>query len=201
MSATVTRAQFFRKGAQGGAALVLAGGSLAALAEPASADPLPNLDLAYARLLVGVELLSTTFYGQAIAASTTTHRITKYLKRAHLNEQEHYESVSGILIGSANAPAGPDDVNFTFPTGTFESERSILGFAQQLESLTLGAYLGAIGGIQTSNFKQGLAQIVACEAQHSAYFTGLRGGRFFGLSFPTPLTMSQTSNALDAFMA
>ena len=93
------------------------------------------------------------------------------------------------------------DIDFSFPRGTFASQKSIAKLARQLEQLLLATYLGAIAGIQTDSLKAGLAQIAACEAQHSAYFTTLTGGRTFNLSFPPPLTIDQASNALDAFTA
>ena len=65
----------------------------------------------------------------------------------------------------------------------------------------LGAYLGAIAGIQTDSLKASLAEIAACEAQHAAYFTTAAGGKAFNLSFPPALTIDQASNALDAYTA
>ena len=54
----------------------------------------------------------------------------------------------------------------------------------------LGTYLGAIGGIVTNQFKTGLAQIAACEAQHASYFAVQTGGNPFWLSFPGPASRS-----------
>jgi Ferritin-like domain len=198
---SITRAQLLNRSARSGAALLAVGTALGALAETAAADPLPLGDLAYARLLLGAELLAADFYSQAIAASNTGATVMKYLKRAYKNEQEHYQSVAGILSGSLNTPAVSGDITFSYPAGTFDSEASILTFAQQLENTVLGAYLGAIGGIQTNGFKTGLAQIAACEAQHCSYFTTVTGGKAFNLSFPPALTIDQASNALDAYTA
>ena len=181
--------------------LVAAGGVLGTLAESASADALPGTDLAYARLLVGAELLASDFYQQAIAASNAKPAVMKYLKRAYLNEQEHYQSVAGILSGSSNTPAVSSDFDFSYPAGTFDSEASILEFAATLESMVLGTYLGALGGIQTNTFKTGLAQIAACEAQHCSYVTSMTGGKPFWLSFPPALTIQQASNAFAAYTA
>jgi hypothetical protein len=181
--------------------LVAAGGTLGALAQSASADPLPGTDLAYVRLLVGAELLASDYYQQAIAASNSSPAVMKYLKRAYLNEQEHYQSVAGILSGSLNPPAVSGDFDFSFPTGTFASQASILRFAATLENMVLGTYLGAIGSIQTNSFKTGLAQIAACEAQHCSYFSQASGGRTFQLSFPPALTIQQASNAFASYTA
>jgi hypothetical protein len=201
VTVSMTRADLFSRGARTGAALALAGGAVGVLADAASADPLPAGDLAYARLLVGAELLASDFYTQALAASTTGKTVTSYLKRAYLNEQEHYQSVAGILSGSGNAPAVSGDIDFSYPKGTFASQASILKFANQLEHTILGAYLGAIGGMATDSLKTGLAQIAACEAQHCSYLTGTGGGKFYSLSFLPSLTISQASDALDSYTA
>jgi len=171
------------------------------LAETAGADPLSTQDLAYARLLVGAELLASDFYQQAIAASNSGATVMKYLKRAYLNEQEHYQSVAGILSGAGQTPAVSGDIDFSYPTGTFESETSILKAAVMLEAIVLGTYLGAIGGIQANSFKTGIAQIAACEAQHASYFTTATGGKAFSLSFPPALNIQQASDAMAAYTA
>jgi rubrerythrin len=198
---SITRAQLLSRSAKGGAALLVAGSALSQFVEVAAADPLPGSDLAYARLLVGAELLASDFYTQAIAAANAKPTIMKYLKRAYANEQEHYQSVAGIISGAGQTPAVSGDIDFSYPKGTFDSEKSILKFAQQLETTILGTYVGAIGGMQTNALKTGLAQIAACEAQHSAYFNTVLGGRTFSLAFPPALTIDQASNALDAYTA
>ena len=198
-AAPISRARLLGRGARTGAALVVAGSALGRLAGSAAADPLPLGDLAYARLLVGAELLAADFYSQAIAASITGPKITKYLKRAFANEQEHYESVAGILTGAGQVPAGAGDITFSYPRRTFASEGSIVRFAEQLENLVLGAYLGAVGGMQTGAIRIGIAQIAACEAQHAGYFMSVKGRGAFSLAFPPALTIDQASNALDVY--
>jgi hypothetical protein len=191
----LTRAEFVSRSAKGGAALLLAG----TLVDAAAADPLPASDLAYARLLVGAELLVSDFYRQAVAASNAKRGVLRYLRKAYANEQEHYQSVAGILRGAGLTPAAAGDIDFSYPRGTFGGERSILELALQIENVMLGAYLGAIGGIQTNALKQGLGEITAAEAQHVSYFATANGGKAFWLSFPPPLAIDQASNALDAY--
>ena len=180
--------------------LALAGGAvLGPLAANAAADPIPASDLAYVRLLVGAELLASDFYSQAVAASNASPSMMRYLKRAYFNEQEHYQSVAGILSGAGAVPATSADIDFTYPRNTFASPKAIAAQALQLENIVLGAYLGAIGSMTTNGIKTGLAQIAACEAQHQSYFSTAAGGKAFSLSFPPALTVDQASNALDAF--
>ena len=68
MTVSITRADLLRRGARGGAALLVAGAALGALAESRERRPAADDDLAYVRLLVGAELLASDFYSQAIAA-------------------------------------------------------------------------------------------------------------------------------------
>jgi Ferritin-like domain len=201
VSASITRGQLFTRGAKGGAVLLVTGSALGRFVGTAAAAPLPLADLAFARLLVGAELLAQDFYSQAVAASNSGPVVDGYLHRALANEQEHYQSVSGILTGAGMTPAVAGDIDFSYPAGTFASQGSIVKFARQLEELLLGAYLGAIAGIQTDSLKGGLAQIAASEAQHASYFNAAGGTKAFKNAFPSPLTIDQASNALDAFTA
>jgi hypothetical protein len=201
VTVSFTRADLLRRGAKGGAALAVAGGVLGPLVETAAADPISNADMAYYRLLVACELLASDFYQQAIAASQTKGAVTKYLQRAYFNEQEHYQSVAGILSGANVTPAVSGDIDFSYPTGSFASQAAVMKSAAQIEAMVLGTYLGAMGGITSNTFKTGLAQIAACEAQHSSYFTSMSGGKAFQLSFPPALTVQQATVALATYTA
>jgi hypothetical protein len=200
LSAPITRGQLLARSAKGGAALLVAGSALGTFVETAAAA-LPVGDLAWARLLVGAELLASDFYSTASAAANTKKSVAQYLRRAYGNEQEHYQSVAEIISGAGAIPAVSGDIDFSYPNGTFASQTSIVRFAGRLETIILGSYLGAIDGIQTDSLKSGLARIAANEAQHCSYFTETGGGTAFRLSFPPALTIDQASNALDAFTA
>jgi hypothetical protein len=192
---SLSRADLVRRGA----ALAVAGGAVGVFTETASADPISDQDLAYVRLLVTAELLQSNFYSQAVAASNTSGEVAKFLKRAYLNEQEHYQSVAGIISGSGNVPAVSSDINFSYPDGTFDDEKSILKAAVALESAVVSMYAGAMGGIVTNQFKTGLGQIAACEAQHASYFQTATGSNPFWLSFPPAFTIQQASDAMNAY--
>ena len=195
MTFSISRAELVRRGAT----LAVAGAAVGVFTESASADPVSDQDLAYVRLLVTAELLQSNFYGQAIAASNTSGEVEKFLKRAYLNEQEHYQSVAGIVSGTGNVPAVSADVNFSYPAGTFDDEKSILGAATALEAAVVSTYAGAMGGIVTNQWKTGLAQIAACEAQHLSYFQTAMGGSPFWLSFPPAFTIQQASDAMTPY--
>jgi hypothetical protein len=195
---SLTRGRFLSGGARGGAALFVAGATLSQFADTAAAA-LPANDTAYVRLLVGAELLAADFYTQAINASVAGSEVSKYLKLAYFNEQQHYASIAGILSGEGVTPAVATDITFAYPEGTFASETSTVALAKQIEADILGTYTGAVSQIQTTTILTGLAEIAANEAQHLSYFNVASGGKAFSLSFPPALTIEQASNAFAAY--
>jgi Ferritin-like domain len=199
MPPALTRSALLSSGARRGVALVAAGSIFEAFAGAAAADPLPDGDLAFARLLVGAELLAIDFYTQAIAAKQFRPVTQKYMAIALQNEQSHYQSVSLILSGAGQTPAVATDFNFSYPSGAFGSRGSIAALARQLETLFLGAYLGAVGGLQTIALAEPLARIAASEAQHLSLWETELDGRPLTGAFPAPITIDQVSDAMDAF--
>ncbi len=199
MPSVLTRNAFLSAGAKRGAALVAAGSVFEALSESAAADPLPDGDLAFARLLVGAELLAVDFYTQAIAAKQFRPVTQKYMAIALQNEQAHYGSVAQILSGAGLTPAVATDFNFSYPSGSFGSRGSIATLGRQLETIFLGAYLGAIGGLQTIALAGPLARIAASESQHLSLWDTELDGRPISAAFPAPIAIDQVSDAMDAF--
>ena len=196
-----SRAEFLRRGMVGSAGVMLLGATASPSIQDASAEPLPVSDLAWARLLLGAELLAVDFYTRAIGSAITPVSVRKNLRRARLNEQEHAESVGEILRGAGLVPAEAADFTFSYPAHSFTSTEGIAHVAAELERVLVGAYLGAIAGTQTASFKLGFAEIAACEAQHLAYFNGLTGAKPFNLSFPPQVPIDQVSKALDPFLS
>ena len=194
----LTRSQLFSRGAKTGAALLVAGSALGRFADTAKAEPLSDGDLAYARLLIGLELLSIDFYARSLAAKQFKAPAQKRLRTALAHEQAHYQSVGQILVGAGLTPAGDGDIDFTYPAGAFKKPGAIAKLGFQLETMSVGAYLGAVSGLQSSQLVQQMARIAASEAQHLSAF-GSSLGRPFGFAFPAPLPIDQISIALDAF--
>jgi hypothetical protein len=199
MIGPVSRGQLISRGAKGGAALLLAGSFAGSLVDSAAADAVPDSDLAYARLLVGAELLALDFYTRAIASKRLSGDSLGSLKRARLNEREHYNEMSEILSASGQTPAVASDFDFTYPKGAFASKSSIAKLGVRLEAAVLGAYLGAVEGLQTNALKQPVAQIAASEAEHLSVLMRLSGRSPIGIALPRPLTIEEASNALDVF--
>jgi hypothetical protein len=199
VTAGLSRAQLVARGFKGRAALLVAGSAAGLSAGPASADVIPDDDLAYARLLVAAELLGADFYTRAISSKRFDGRAQASLRRARFNEREHYKSVAGILSGAGQTPAVAADFDFSYPRRSFASRTAIAKLGVTLETILLGAYLGAVGAVQTDALKQPLARTAASEAEHLGVLRQLAGGTPFELSFPEALTIEEASNALDAY--
>ena len=200
MSTEINRAQFLARGAKGGAALIVAGTTVGALASTAAADPLSDNDLAIARVLVAAELLGIDFYRQAIASKKLDKEDAKRFAQILSNEQEHYESVAQILSGAGQVPATALDIDMSYPKGTFDSAAAITKQAQKIETIMLGCHLGAVAGFQSIAIAAGLATIGASEAQHVAFFQTKLTGKPFALAFPgPPLNFDEATQALDPY--
>src|SRR5438093_13669184 len=118
----LSRAELLSTGARRGIALVTAGSLVGLLAaEPASADPLSDNDLAFARLLVGVELLSIDFYLRGMNSGKFKPVGRKYLRTMFVNEVDHYRTVADILSGAGYTPAAAEDFEFTYPRSSYGS--------------------------------------------------------------------------------
>jgi hypothetical protein len=194
-----SRRDLFSRGAKGGAALVVAGSSFGLLAGAAAADTFPDGDLAYLRMLIATELLGADFYDSAVKAEPYGNRGQKQLKLALFNESEHYTALSNLFAGAGQTPTTADDIDFSYPKGSFDTTAAVTKLAVTLETLFLGAYLGAVAGVQTGSLKQPLAQIAANQAQHLSVFAQLLGHPGFQGSFPAPITIDAVSDELATY--
>jgi hypothetical protein len=92
-----------------------------------------------------------------------------------------------------------EDFDFAYPKDSFGSRGAVAKLGVALETAFLGAYLGAVDGLQTSSLKQVAARIAASEAQHLSLLTQQAGRDPIGVSFPGALTIDEASDALDAY--
>ena len=155
-----TRDQFLRRAGLAGGALLIPG-SLAGVATASA----PEGDVAYLRLLVGAELLAADFQAQAIAQPATGVS-TAVLRKMIADEKAHYSALAQLVERAGQTAATANDIDFSYPKGAFASERSMLDLAARVESVSLGAYLGAVENLQTPELRLPIGQIAANEAQH-----------------------------------
>ena len=177
-----------------GATLALAGAGLGTLPAAARAGTTTDNDLAYARLLVVAELLAIDFYERALRSRR--HPATGELRRSLYDERRHREAAANVLVAAGQVPPGPADVDFVYPKKAFASHESIAELGARLESIFLGAYLGAVAGLDDPGLRLSAARAAASEAQHLSAFT-----HRVGPAFPHALPIDQASDALSRFTA
>ena len=175
-----------------GAALLAVGG----VARPARAAA-PDADLAHARLLIALELLSLDFYSRALRSGRFKAELE--LRRARAAERRHYDAVASVLTDAGQTPATAQDIDFSYPRGSFGSWPAIARLGVRLESLSLGAYLGAVRALETPDFRNHAARAAASEAQHLSVFSAAAGGHRLGSPLPPTLPIDHVSDALDAY--
>jgi hypothetical protein len=190
----LTRAAFLAKGGLGLAAV----GGLGGLPATAAAT-LPDGDLATLRLLLSTELLGDDFYTTALRAQPYGSRGEGELQLARANERRHYSVLAGILTDAGEVPLTAADIDVAYPTRTFATTENVTKTAVALESIFLGAYLGATAAVQTPSLVQPLAQIAASQAQHLSVFEQLRGRPGLTAAFPPALSIDAASGALAAY--
>jgi rubrerythrin len=199
VTARLSRAGLLRRGVAGSAVLLASGSAVSALAGSATAATIPDSDLAYVRLLIGAELLAADFQTQALASGKLSKASTAVVERMLSDEQAHYRGLSNLLTLAGQTPASADDINFAYPKGSFDSEASVLRLAASLESLALGAYLGAVENVQTPQWRLPIGQIAANEAQHLSALAAASGRSPIGHAFAPSLPIATVSAALDTY--
>ena len=190
-----------RRGAAGSGVLLLSGSAVSALADSAGAATISDNDLSNLRMLIGAELLEVDFQTQALASEKLDRASTALLKEMLADENAHYRGLVNLMTSAGQVPATSDDITFTYPRGTFDSQSAIMKLADTLEDLTLGAYLGAVQNVQSQQLRLPIGQIGANEAQHVSALAVSAGRPAIGSAFAPSLQIDAVSAALDDYEA
>ena len=188
-----------RRGAAGGGVLLLSGSAVSALASSAAAATISDNDLSYLRVLIGAELLDIDFQTQALASGKLDSASSALFKQMLGDENAHYRGLSNLMTGAGQVPATSDDITFTYPKGSFDSQASIMKLAASLEELTAGGYLGAVQNLQAPQLRFPIGQIAANEAQHVSALAVSAGRPAIGSAFAPSLQIDAVSAALDDY--
>jgi len=177
---------------------LLAGGAVLGLA-PTAFAAVPDEDLAYVRLLIGVELLEVDFQARALASGRLDPQTGRLLRTIAAQEKAHLTGLSVLVTNAGQVPATADDVDFAYPKGTFASAAKIQRLADTIETLALGAYLGAVENVQTAAWRLPLGQIAATESRHVGALAAAAGKPVLGRAFAPSLQIDAVSAALDVY--
>jgi len=179
-----TRRGFMQKLVLAGGGAALAAASLGKVANVfASGNPV----LDFVNAAVGAERIGIAFYGNALgtgspysvsgdpATNTLLNRShRRYFEAAFNQESSHL----AVLLSKGGAF---DFGHFGFPAGTFGSTGPMVAMGQSLESIFIGAYLGAVKAGATDGSSLGIfvaevaAQICGIECEHRVLINDIGG--------------------------
>jgi demethoxyubiquinone hydroxylase (CLK1/Coq7/Cat5 family) len=194
-STTLSRGQLLRRGALGGG-VVLAGSLFARDAD--AAVPSDN-DFAYLRVLVGAELLAADFQGKSLTSGKLSRHTRAVVRKMFVDEKAHYARLAQLVTAAGQPPATAGDIDFSYPKGSFASQASVLRLAAEIETVVLGAYVGAIENVEAPELRLSIGQIAANEAQHLGALSARTGKRPVGRAFAAALDIDAASSALDVY--
>jgi hypothetical protein len=166
-----TRADFFRRGAKAGGAVVAGGLVLGGLPSVAEAAPGPELDASVLNFALTLEYLEAEFYVGAVASGALSGRLLEFATVVRDHELAHVEFLEGAL-GDAKI-AKP---TFDFK-GTNTDPAKFIPTAFVLENTGVHAYLGQAGRLKSKALLAAAASIVTVEARHAAAAAVLQGNR------------------------
>ena len=111
-----------------------------------------------------LELLEADFYTKAVASGVLSGAVATLATSIRDHEKTHVAALTTALGTSA---FGTADVSFNFGT-SLATQGSFLATAQTLEATGVGAYLGALGSIQSRSLRTTAGSIFTIEARHLA---------------------------------
>jgi len=179
-----TRRSFMQKVVLAGGSAAIAAASLGKMANVfASSNPV----LDFVNAAVGAERIGIAFYGNAlgsgspfsVAGDPASHTLLNSSHRGYFTAAFNQETshLGALVANGGSFPFG----HFAFPAGTFDSAGPMLAMGQNLESIFIGAYLGAVKAGATDGTSLGIfvaevaAQICGIECEHRVLINDIAG--------------------------
>lgn len=169
---------------------LLAGGTAAATAVGLSRVATvfassPVLD--FVNAAVGAERIGIAFYGNALGTGSpysvsgdpSTHTLLNNSHRGYFQAAFNQETSHLAALVANGGSFGFS--HFAFPSGTFDNAGQMLAMGQKLESIFIGAYLGAVKAGATDGSSLGIfvaeaaAQICGIECEHRVLINDIAG--------------------------
>jgi len=145
-----TRRSFMQKLLLAGSTTAVAAAGLGKVANVFASIPPTNPVLDFVNAAVGAERIGIAFYGNALGSGSpfsingdpATHTLLNSSHRGYFTAAFNQESshLAALVANGGSFGFG----HFGFPAGTFNSADSMLAMGQSLESVFIGAYLGAV---------------------------------------------------------
>ncbi len=168
-----TRADFFRKAAVGGGAVLGSSAFLAMLPELATARPSKKQDVKILNYALTLEFLEAAFYREAANAGTLSGDTQRMAQLLAKHEEDHVKAIKGVL-----GKAAVKKPKFNFQ-GTNTDPAKFLPTAFVLENTGTRAYLGQATRVKQNAVLAAAGAILAIEARHAAAIAVLLGNNPF----------------------
>ena len=180
------RADFLRKAAFGGAAVLGAGGLLGLLPSIAEGAT-PKSDVAILNFALTLEYLEAEFY----AGARKNAGIFKGDTRNFVDVVAKHEATHVAFLKKALGSAAVKKPTFDFKGTNNQNQKTFEATAQLLEDTGVAAYAGQVGLVKTKAILAAAASIHSVEARHAAWMRHLRQVAPAPLAFDKPLTKAQ----------
>jgi rubrerythrin len=143
-----------------------------------------------------LELLEEDFYVKAVQSGNLSGDVATLAASVRDHESAHVDALQSAL---GSAAFGSNDVAFDFGNA-YATQASFLNTAVVLEQTGVGAYLGAIGLIQSKAARTTAGSIFTIEARHTAAFRAYANsaGGPVPNAFESPVSPAMTVNAVVA---
>jgi rubrerythrin len=185
-----SRADFLRKAAVGGGALIGSGVLLGGLPELAAARPSAKQDVAILNYALTLEYLEAAFYREAIAKRALGTEALDVTKIVSAHEDTHVRYLKKALGSKAVKKPKFDFKNTTGDQATF------IKTAIVLEDTGVKAYAGQGTRIKSPAIVKAALSILTVEARHAARFRTLGARNFAPNAFDGAASMSSVLRAV-----
>ncbi len=159
-------------------------------------------DLEILGFALGLERLEAAFYAQVLGAHENraflSARLLESARAIGATEIAHTEALQNAILAAGGQI--PDTANFRFPAQVFISPVAFSWFGYTLEEIGIGAYLGAVGQIQSRQLRQAAASIYGAEVRHAALLRSMGGFTFSPRYFESPLSVPQVQKLIAPYV-
>ena len=162
----------------------------------------PGGDLDIVRFALTMERLEAAFYSQVVTAHQThpylAPRALELTQKIAAAEASHVAALEAVLTGAGQTL--PDAATYQFPGQVFVSPITFAWFAYTLEEIGIGAYLGAVGSIDSDEIRGAAASIYGAEAQHAALLRTFAGFDYAPRYYEAPLSVEQVTQLISPYI-
>jgi hypothetical protein len=185
-----TRADFFKKAAIGGGAIVAGGVVFSGLPALALGAPSKKQDVAILNYALTLEYLEATFYAEARAKAGLSGATAKFAKVAGGHEAAHVAALKKVLGSAAVKKPAFDFGAAVQSQGVFQKT------AMAVEDLGVSAYAGQGPRIKQTAVVEAALSIHSVEARHAAWIRDILGENPAPSAFDPARSMKQVLAAV-----